>query len=153
MIHFVNLTRGLYCPHLAQHPLLDGRGMPMAVHYTRIQSTHCEQKNWPGVIYGAGPDLLVRIAQGDEIVVHDKSENDHETRAMWQGLKFIRRACETLWDLSPLSPVFGRGGLPMEQFFDGAIARLDRPEANYLRYYRRFYLGGPLNVRSCWDGR
>lgn len=142
MIHFINLTRGLYCPHLG------GTG-PEREHYCRIQSTHCEQKNWPGVVHGAGPDLLILAAAGADITVHDCSENDHETRAMWQGLAFVRRACETLWG-APLTSINGRGGYPMQLYFDGEVVKLPDPVIAYVRYYRKWYSGGPVTMRSCW---
>ncbi|MBF6332449.1 hypothetical protein [Nocardia transvalensis] len=86
-VHFANLTRGLLCPHLVGYE----------VRYTRIQSTSCEQKRWHDVIFGAGPDLLMTMALGRLAIVHDQSERPRETRAMWQGLVFVRRACEHLW--------------------------------------------------------
>ncbi|WP_043654432.1 hypothetical protein [Nocardia thailandica] len=138
-IHFANLTRGLLCPHL--------HGVD--VHYTRIQSTQCEGKHWPQVLASAGPDLLMAMALGHEIVVHDVSERDRETRAMWQGLTFIRRTCETVWGL-PLTPIPGRGGHAMETYFDTEISWLPRPTRKAIRYYRPHLATRVIRVESCW---
>lgn len=140
MIHFANLTRGLLCPHL------DGLG---AVRYCRIQSSHCESKYWPGIIYGAGPEMLVMLAAGETVVVHDVSERDRETRAMWQGLTFLRRTCETLWHL-PLTPVTGRGGVALADYLDGVIGLLDKNVRAYVRYYGRRAHPYRVNLLSCW---
>lgn len=140
MRHYINLTRGLFCPHM------DGCDDP---YFTRIQSTACEQKLWPAVLSGVGPDLLTFLAAGGGVVVHDLSEKDRETRAMWQGLKFIKRACETFWDL-PLSEIDGRGGKPMQDYFDVEIASLPTTTKRQFRYYRQFN-PTQVNLVSCYQ--
>lgn len=130
MRHFINLTNGLGCPHVKASP---------SIHFTRIQSTHCEQKRWDLVIYGAGPDLLMALASGESVIVHDRSERDRETRACWQGLPLIRRACELYWSL-PVTRLgkLHRGGLSLDRYLTEQVRQLPDSVVNYIRYYRRF---------------
>jgi hypothetical protein len=90
---------------------------------------------------------------GHEVIVHDRSERERETRACWMGLSFIRRCCEHLWGL-PLTPVQTRGSnsLSMQQHFDKVIPGLSRPSVHYVRYYRQF-VQGEVFLRSCYEGR
>jgi hypothetical protein len=136
-IHVANLTNGLFCEHIENIENL---------RYSRIQSTHCEQKRWAQVVNGAGPDILMNLALGHEIIVHDKSERHNETRAMWQGLAFIRFACETRWGL-PISPILGRPS--MESYFREVLRRIGEPTERLLDYYSRYNGGYPIDLRSC----
>ncbi|WP_280465968.1 hypothetical protein [Nocardia brasiliensis] len=138
-MHFVNLTRGKFCPHI----------VGLDVHYCRIQSTSCEQKRWEDVIRDAGPDLLMAMATGKRIIVHDVSERNRETRAMWQGLAFLKRAAETVWGLEH-TPIAGRGGLSMEHYFDDEIRRLDLSPRKVLKHYRQHLATSRIHVVSCW---
>lgn len=135
------------CPHLAG---LDSGSL----RFTRVQSTMCEQKLWDAVIMSLGPDLYWHLAQGSEVIVHDKSERDRETRACWQGLRLIRRACETVWHL-PVTPVTGRGGHCMEQYMDAVIFQrhehgLSDSTWTYLSYWSKAVVPDRCELVSCW---
>jgi len=140
VIDYYNLSNGLNCPHTR---LIFPR------RFCRIQSTSCEQKRWDAVIYGAGPDMLMTLALGHPVTVHDRSEKPRETRAMWQGLAFVKRACETIWGLD-LSPIEGRGGKSMEQYFDEQIFQLPDPVWNFVRFYGKYAQLDHIRVKSCW---
>jgi hypothetical protein len=120
--HFANLSRGLLCP-----------GFSYDWHYSHIQSTHCEQKQWDKVIMGAGVDLLYRLATDEPVIVHDLSEKNRPTRATWQGVEWIRYAASRCWNL-PYEGVRGRGGRSMEQYFS-TVYREDLPLLPSLRKY------------------
>lgn len=136
-VDFVNLSaRG---PHSLPVP---------GGHVCRIQSTQCERKQWESVLYGAGPDLLYQLARGAYVVVHDTSERPRLTRAVWQGLPFIRRSCELLWGLA-LSPIEGRGGRMMEQYFDTVLRDLSGPVRNYVRHYGQYLCTSRLSLQGC----
>lgn len=141
-VHFANLTRGLMC----------GSG---ATGFCRIQSTHCEQKQWRDIIYGAGPHLLLTLATHDvPIIVHDMSEKDRETRAMWQGLTFLTYACQRAWKL-PLTPAImrRRHGMDVTHYFKERYNKLTSSTIQYLDYYRQFMPEGKtsLSLVSCWS--
>lgn len=141
-LDFVNLTNGFDCPHF---PSLTAYG------FTRIQSTHCEQKRWDLVIYGAGPQLLSLLALGAETHIHDQSEKERETRACWQGLPLIRRACEMTWRLpiTPLPPRH-RGGIALDRYLTEQVRLLPDSVLAFVRYYRRFNPTG-VKLYSCYN--
>lgn len=143
-IHVANLSNGLLCPHIENIGNL---------RYSRIQSTHCEQKRWAQVVSGAGPDILMNLALGHTLIVHDKSERRNETRACWQGLAFVRFACETQWGL-PVTPVLEARGPSMEGYFREVLRRIGEPTIRLLDYYSRFNHGA-IDLRSCkmWSDR
>ncbi|PPJ36451.1 hypothetical protein C5E45_20620 [Nocardia nova] len=141
-LHFANLSRGLLCEHLHS---ID----PSSMRFCRIQSTSCQQKRWSDIVTGAGPELLMALARGVPVRVHDVSERNRETRAMWQGVAFLRRACETVWGL-PTTPVLGRGGASMQAHFDHAIRNLAARDRRQIRYYRPHVRTTQLHIESCW---
>ncbi|MEU6719761.1 hypothetical protein ABZ897_50615 [Nonomuraea sp. NPDC046802] len=135
-VHYLNLTRGLLCaPHVP-----DPR-------YLRLQSTWCEQKRWADVLWTLGPDFYQHLASGP-VTVHDVSERPRTTRACWQGLAWVRFACERLWK-APSSPAIVRNGHDMTAYFAGELARLDQRVTKFVRYFSSFHHGQPLNIRSC----
>lgn len=146
-LHAVNLTRGLLCPHLEDVA-------ESQVRFTRIQSTQCEQKLWDAVVMSLGSDLYWHLSRGATVMVHDVSERPRETRACWQGVALIRRACEYAWGL-PVTPVTGRGELSrsMEQYFDKVIPRLSDSTRVYLRYWAKGKRTGACRLVSCCAGR
>lgn len=142
--HYANLTNGLDCPHLDVIPEWG---------YTRIQSTHCEAKRWDLVLYGAGPDMLMHMARGHTIVVHDKSERERETRAMWQGLTFVRLAAQRAWNAGPLPLTHSitRGGDSLFYYLYDQYNKLDKSAQRYIQYYKKFVSTETLRVESCYE--
>lgn len=138
-VHFVNLSNGLGCGHQPERP-----------HFLRIQSTWCEQKRWEDVLMTVGPDLLYHLAtNGEQLIVHDKSEKDRLTRALWQGMKWVVYACERAWGLEPESVIM-RGGHNATGYFEGAYDSLSERTVNYLKYFGKYHdNGGPLRWMPC----
>lgn len=139
MIHFINLSRGFLCPHAAHLE---------TPHFTRIQSTHCEQKRWDLVIFGAGPDLLYNLATGERCIVHDCSEKDRETRACWQGLAWLRLACSVRWGRD-VAPAVVRNGQDASEYFRAALARMPKTVLNHLDHFSKWSVAKPLLLESC----
>lgn len=124
--HFVNLSNGLKCGHQPDRP-----------HYLRIQSTWCEQKRWNDILITASADLLYHLATGEHVIVHDKSEKDRVTRALWQGMAWIVYACERSWGLPARKPIM-RNGHNATGYFHGVFDGLPEKTVNYLRYFRQY---------------
>lgn len=128
MIHFYNLTNGLAC-------LGEGTSRD-SPRFMRIQSTHCEQKRWADVIYGAGPDFLWHLAHDAEIVVHDESEKPRTTRALWQGVEVIRVFAGFVWG-RPCLPELTRGGHNAADYYLAQARALDDRTRRWLAYFGR----------------
>lgn len=160
--HFANLTRGLLCPHF-----LGGERMIGA---TRIQSTHCERKDWPGVLRGLGPTFWV-AAIHYPVIVHDFSEKEREPRALWQGLSWVRYvAHRTFWgrpvDLgirksnNPLlwTPRFvavkeySRRGMMVSQYWERQYQKLPNNLVKEVEYFRKYLRVTPetISIQGCW---
>lgn len=138
MIHYANLTRGLLCPHLPGE----------RVHYVRIQSTWCEQKRWGDILVGVGPDMLYRLAVGEAVMVHDLSERDRVSRALWQGLAWVRFACTLAWCDKEL-PTLSRNGMDVTAYWASAWRALNGRERRAITYYRAHHTGGPVDLIGC----
>jgi hypothetical protein len=140
-LHYANLTNGRACPHLGEVP--DRR-------VVRVQSTWCEQKRWGDVALTVGADLLFHLARGETCVVHDVSERDRESRACWQGLSWLRYACSVAWGLPEPAEYVRNGRVYVTHYWRGVWFDLDRKERTYLRRFREWHAGDPVDLRSCW---
>lgn len=147
-IDFFNLSRGLLCQHHQDHT---------NPHYTRIQSTQLEQKLFSEVLETAGPDLLFHLATGSQILVHDVSEKPRRTRALWQGLPFIRYACERIWGLNTPGCHYREATVPrmrnghnVTAYFE-EILRTEIPGSvvRSIRYFQQYWNGHRLFYDIC----
>jgi len=136
--HYANLSNGLECPHLKHIPYS----------LVRIQSTWCEQKRWEDILMTLSPDIFFRLAQGDRCIIHDVSEKPRITRAVWQGLPWIRFACRKAWKL-PSEKEFTRGH-EVSNYFESQWRELSERCRTYLKYFRK-YLGNnsSVNIKGC----
>jgi len=145
---YVNLTRGALCPHLRN----DSWSGSADYRYVRIPSTWCEQKEWDRILTTLGADFLMDLAQGVQVSVHDFSERPRETRAMWQGLEWIRYALIRTWYPSDESRVAwtSRSGMTVASYWNAQYLRLNRNTVGMLEYYGNFTTGDGVNLRSCY---
>lgn len=126
--HTANLSRGVLCPHLIDtQPDI----------FLRIQSTACEQKRWDQVALSLGPHVLYLLSSGHTIIVHDFSEKPRTTRALWQGVPWIRYALEKAWGLTP-SPVISRNGMDVTEYTEECWKSLSDSTKKELGYFSRF---------------
>jgi hypothetical protein len=139
VIEYANLSRGVLCA-------------PGDARICRIQSTHCERKQWSSVLWSTPDEMLLSLAMGDEVVVHDCSEKDRETRACWQGLELIRWCCVWSWHPGRTYVKWPRrGGKSMVQYFFRVYSGLPDPLHRKLDYYRKFATPFTLpRLTTCW---
>ena len=79
IVKYLNLTNGLeYLDEIDEYKLV------------RIQSTICEQKNWNKLIQDLDYNFLFDLAQGNTVEIYDTSSNKKISRALYQGVEFIR---------------------------------------------------------------
>jgi hypothetical protein len=137
---FVNLTNGLQCCPLAEP------------HFLRIQSTWCEQKRFADVLWTVGPDFLYHLATETSLTVHDVSEKRRVTRAIWQGIPWIRYVCQRTWGLDE-APAIGRNGQSMTHHFRRVYAELPQRVVKHTAYFGKFSRGSVAEVNACDFGR
>jgi len=127
--NFINLFGGL--EWLTYHkPHRDG------VHFVRIQSTACEQKRWDFVVRDLDHTLLLYLSQGYPCIVYDVSRKKSESRAIYQGLTFVKFVIDYFW--------FGRKpakltvrGQDCTPYFYSQLHALSPEAVNKLKTYKK----------------
>lgn len=85
--HYINLTNGIEAI-----PVINEN-----YSYIRIQSTICEQKLWDRLIQDLDYDLLMNLAIGNECIIYDFGANKPISRAVYQGLEFLKYVLNKRW--------------------------------------------------------
>lgn len=136
--HYGNLSRGLTA---VQH-------LPFGTYVAavRIPSTWCEQHLWGRVLETLGAHFYFDLAMGREVLVHDRSEKRRETRAMWQGLSWIRYAVNRAWGL-PNGLEFTRNGMFVGDYWEEEWRKLPKRTIALLRYYKDYVTDPNSSVR------
>lgn len=124
VVHYANLTRGVACA-------------PKTASLCRIQSTQLEASAYDRVLLSIPDELIALAALGQFIVVHDFSEKQRETRAMWQGLTLARVMMELRWygELRSRYTV-SRGGKAALQHIKNIASRQDEHVRRKFDYFR-----------------
>ena len=117
--HYITLTNGIEALPL----LIDGgggAGIPRdAVRFCRIQSSHCEARDFAAVLGSLDDDLLLHLALGVRCRVYDFGSRRKRwpgeglglmvPSALWWGVEVARYVLTKLWHL-PSAPDAGGGG-------------------------------------------
>lgn len=146
-VHFFNLTNGISCPHLARMSDIG------AMHFTRVQSTQCEQKRWDHILDQAGADLLFHLAIGNVVAFHDVSEKPRFTRAVWQGMPWICFATRYIWDGEiQETKLTRRNNMNVTQYFTECVKALPKDVVKRVRYFEKFRTrrGEEVRFESMW---
>jgi len=136
VIIFINLTNGIEILDESYFNLKDCR-------FIRIPSTWCEQKRWEDILEHLSDDFLIHAALGNKCVVYDFGANKDTSRAIWQGIEWIKFVLYKRWlniDYTPL----GRAHL-MGEYFEEQYKKLSDKTKTRLDYYGKF-AGNELNI-------
>ncbi len=87
IFNYINLTNGIEAI-----PKLSG-----GYKFIRIQSTICEQKLWDRLIQELDYDFLMNLALGNECVVYDFGARKPISRAIYQGVEFVKYVLYLRW--------------------------------------------------------
>lgn len=123
-VNFINLTNGLELLDLIPNP-----------HFVRIQSTACEQKRWDFIIQDLDHTFLLNLAIGNHCVVWDCSHKG-ESRAIWQGLPWIKFALENYWWGNPQIPFVKKHNVL--NYFGQCYKTITEETKSKLSYYFKF---------------
>jgi hypothetical protein len=130
---FINLTNGIQA--IEDYNLKN-------LHFIRIQSTWCEQKEWERIILTISDDFLMYAALNVPCVVYDYGANKNIPRAIWQGLEWIKFVLTRVWYNTDYH-IKSRGSKSMENYFNVELKRLSAIAYNRIAYYRK-YLTNPV---------
>ncbi len=139
---FINLSNGIEA--LTRHGL-----QKKDCRFLRIQSTACEQKRWEDILNGLSPDFLLLAAMGENICVYDYGARKNISRAVWQGLEWIKYVLYLRWCGTEYLPE-GRAK-SMQPYFDQQYFKLSKKTKRMLDYYRKFAVG-TINIHSITAG-
>jgi hypothetical protein len=143
--HFCNLSNGIE----AVASLIHKCGVPGdEIRFVRIQSSHCEAKDYAGVLSNLDHDFLLHLALGYQCRVYDfgsraKRWPSHGLdlmvpSAIWWGLEITRYALTKLWHLSDGGERLVLHGHDATELVEQVIQTLPKPVSRKLRYYRNF---------------
>lgn len=105
--HFINLTNGIE----AIPGLINSGVKENELNYIRIQSTHCESRNYNAILESLDTTLLMNLARGNVCLLYDYGSRGTGTligeedekygipRAYWMGVEWIRHALASIWNL------------------------------------------------------
>ena len=102
----------------------------------RIQSTACEQKRWSFILEDLSYEFLIHAAMGDTCRVWDTSARKEVSRAIHQGLPWIKYAMERRWFAKSAAAIVR--GCNAEGYFDQCYRQLSDRAKGKLDYASKF---------------
>ncbi len=130
VINYLNLTNGLMA--VEEYELKNYRVM-------RLCSSYCEQKLWQDILWAVPDDFYFNIVLDNTVVIYDYGANKPVSRALWQGLEWVKYAMTMLLMEEEYQPI-GRAS-QMKEYFAEALANLDRKTKKRIRYYQPLLIG------------
>ena len=143
--YYINLTTGL--------------GMALAMPFwgaVRIQSSHGEAKQWDKMLLGLDYAFLLDLAMGHHVIVIDASQRKPESRAIFQGVPWIRYALTRRW-LGRDEKVIVKGMNVSSYFSERYNYGISKETKNKLDYVKKLVITDKVrlsgvSVRAEHDG-
>lgn len=127
---FVNLTNGIeIIPELTKSSTPYG--------FVRIQSTFCEQKMWGNILLDLDYTFLLPLARGLPVTVYDYGAKKEISRAIYQGLEWIRYALNRRWHGINNDKIYVRKH-NVTTYFSEQYDMIDSKIFKKLDYFKRF---------------
>lgn len=136
-IYYINLTNGIEA--IKKHP-------PYNYRFIRIQSTLCERKCWDKLILDLDYDFLMNLALGNRCIIFDYSANKQMTRAIYQGLEFIKYVLARRWFKKAHQPFVK--GMNVTEYFRQEYKKLSKATKAKVDYFRKFLHTDILRVEG-----
>lgn len=139
-VNYINLTNGIEAiPDL-----------PIGFHFIRIQSTMCEQQLWNQVLMGLDMDFLMNVALGNQCVIYDYGCKKPVSRAVFQGVEFIKFALYRRWKKETYHTEIWRHkeqsyGKDCTKWFDACYQKLERKTRHRLDFFLPYFRGS-INI-------
>lgn len=131
--HYYNLTNGLYYNEINE---------PYS--FIRIQSTACEQKRWDFIIQDLDNDFLLNLAVANTCIIYDLSEKSNETRALWQGIEWIKFVLYRRWFDKQYKPIVK--GMNVSDYFSHCYAKIQKRTKSKVDYFKKFLLCKEIKI-------
>ena len=137
---YLNLTNGIEALEVLKHTSLHD------IKFVRIQSTACEQKRWDFILQELDYNFLMGIALGETITVVDYSATKGQTRAVYQGLEFIKYVLNKYWLNKEYTP--NVKGFNCSEYFKSVYDKLDKRTFKKLEYFKKFLTTSEIRLKS-----
>jgi len=157
---FINLTNGMeVIPQL----LTSGISFD-DLNWIRIQSTHCENTNYYGIMESLDANFLMNVAVGNVCLIFDYGSrgtgqligtDDHRygiPRSYWWGIEWIRHCLSFVWKLEEANSQqrFVRG-YNAKNIFDEQLLQMPKTLQRRLKYYRPYVLTRALHIYPIYS--
>ena len=159
--YFINLTNGIEAI-----PLLQERGIAMdQIHFFRLQSTHCESRNYHAIIENIDNNLLLSLALGYVVILLDfgcrgSKVSDHRDgipRSYWWGIEWISFVLNDIWDLETRGQIPMVRGCNVQKAFADELKGLPKDLRRKIKYFRPYLRSSrihlyPVYAKTTNDG-
>jgi hypothetical protein len=117
------------------------------ISYFRLQSTHCEMRNYEGILENLDYNLLMHLALGYICVVFDfgcrgsavDDEREGIPRAYWWGTEWIRFVLDHFWNLEGAEdPTRMVRGYNAKSTFEEKVKHLPKDIKRRIKYFRPY---------------
>ncbi len=140
---YLNLTNGLnYLSILKDKVDLSNAD------FVRIQSTACEQKLWHKILVELDYNFLVDIASGNQVFVFDTSACKNKSRALYQGLEWVKYFLNRYWFEKEYIPIVN--GYNCTSYFNECyegVIKIPEVKSKY-KYLKKFIMTDNLKIYS-----
>ena len=139
-LYYLNLTDGIE----AGSVLLDLGIDPLRIRFSSVCSSYFERKSLDGAIGRLGADFLMELALGSACCLVDFGTKRELSRAVYQGVPFVKYCLERNWfDISPHSVfITPRSSSAEEHDVADLYGRwyhgLDRSTKGFLRRFKKY---------------
>lgn len=135
---YLNLTNGI--------EFLEDNNLNNNYKFVRIQSSACERHLWDKIIRELDYNFLIDIALGYEVVVYDTSQRKNESRAMYQGLKFIEYVLNRVWLHKKIDIKVKE--INVKDYFEEAYLSIPDSTIIRLKYVKKFLNTDTIRLKS-----
>jgi len=138
IINYLNLTNGLeYINEIENYK------------FVRIQSSLCESKCWDKIIADLDYNFLFDLAIGNTIYIYDASSKKHETRALYQGIEFIRYVLLRRWfNFKSIEIQSIVNGCNVREYFENEYKKLSKESKKKLDYVKKFIKSNEIYIKK-----
>lgn len=142
---YLNLTNGLeYLKEIKEYKVI------------RIQSTLCEAKCWDKLINDLDYNFLLDLAQGNTVKIYDTSSKKNMSRALYQGVEFIKYVLNKRW-FNKEEKTFVNGH-NVTSYFRQEYCKLSQNTKKKLDYIKKFLITDQIHIKtyckkSLYDGK
>lgn len=139
MVNYLNLTNGL-------EYMSEIKKFGFDFKFVRIQSTYCEQKLFDRLIQDLDYNFLFDIAQGNIIRIYDTSRNKKQSRALYQGVEFIKYVLNRRW-LNKDNKAYVKG-MNVTDYFEVKYNSLSVVTKKKLDYVKKFLNTDKIHIEN-----